>query len=204
MADKHESSSTTPILDSGVLPAPRPKKRILGVIIGFGVGILFAVIVDRLSGPKSQPALTLLSYFIGVGLAVTLHELGHVGAGWLVGFHFSHISIGPFSVRVEYGRLKVQIRKGFGALGFAGMHIETVKGLRRRLLLYCAAGPAANLITGTLAALFVYFAPSFSRMTSVTSLAVGFSVLSLLIGLMSLDTRTESPCEVMAPVSGCC
>jgi len=104
----------------------------------------------------------------------------------LVGFHFSHISVGPLSVRVEYGRLKVQIRRDIGALGYAGMHIETVTGLRRHFLLYAAAGPAANLISGTLAALFVNFPPLPLRMTWVASFAAGFSVLSLILGLLSL------------------
>jgi hypothetical protein len=66
------------------------------------------------------------------------------------------------------------------------MHIETVKGLRRRLLLFIAAGPAANLISGTLSALFVNFAPLSLRATWVAPFAAGFSVLSVIIGLTSL------------------
>jgi hypothetical protein len=51
-----ESPSATPILDSGVLPSPRPKKRTLGVIIGFVIGILFAPVIGHLgdSKPKFQ------------------------------------------------------------------------------------------------------------------------------------------------------
>jgi hypothetical protein len=186
MSDSHESVSITPILDSGVLPPPRPKKRALGVIVGFGIGILFAVVVDKFISTASQPNLTLLSYCASFVLAVTIHELGHLTAGWLVGFHFSHISVGPFSVGLEYGRLKIKVRRDLGALGYAAMHIETVQGLRRRLLLYIAAGPAANLISGTLAALFVNFAPPSFRTIWVTSFAVGFAALSLLVGLTSL------------------
>jgi hypothetical protein len=186
MPDLHESVSITPILDSGILPPPRPKKRVFGVVIGFGIGILFAVVADKFSRTASRQDLTLLSYFVGIALAVTIHEIGHLAAGWWVGFHFSHISVGPFSVRLEYGRLKVQVRRALGALGYAGMHIETVKGLRRRLLLYAAAGPAANLISGTLAALFVHFASPSLRTIWVTPFAVGFSALSFLIGLISL------------------
>src|ERR1700747_2108156 len=148
MSDLKESISITPILDSGVLPPPRPKKRILGVILGFGIAILFAAAVDNFSSAKPQPHLAVLFYFGSLFLAVTIHELGHLTAGWLVGFHFSQISVGPLSLRVEYGRLKIQVRRDFGALGYAGMHIETVTRLRQRLLLYAAAGPATNLISG--------------------------------------------------------
>jgi len=177
---------STPILDSGVLPPLRPRKRALGVIIGFCIGILFAIVVDNVGSKGSHPGVALLSYFASLGIAVTIHELGHLAAGWFVGFHFSHISLGPFSLRVEYGRLKVQIRRDFGALGYAGMHIETVNRLRRRLLLYAASGPSANLISGTLAALFVSLAAPSFRTTWVASFAAGFSVLSLLMGLLSL------------------
>jgi hypothetical protein len=186
MLDSEESILITPILDSGVLPTPRPRKRILGLIVGFDIGILFVSIVDKVGSAKSQSVLTLLNYFISVGLAVTIHEFGHLTAGWLVGFHFSHISVGPLSIKIQYGRLKVQIRRGLGALGYAGMHIETVKGVRRSLLLYTAAGPAANLISGVLAALLVNSAFPSLRTTWVAPFATGFSVLSLLIGLMSL------------------
>jgi hypothetical protein len=186
MPDLHAPISITPILDSGVLPPPRPRKRVLGLIVGFGVGLLFAFIIDNFSNARSLPGLALISYFASVVLAVTIHELGHLTAGWMLGFHFSRLSVGPFSIRVEYGRLRFQIRRGLGALGYADMHIETVKRLRRRLLLYAAAGPAANLISGTLAVLFVNFARPSLRATWSTSFAAGFSFMSLLIGLVSL------------------
>jgi hypothetical protein len=66
------------------------------------------------------------------------------------------------------------------------MHIETVTRLRSRLLLYGAAGPGANLISGVLAALFISFAPPSLRTMWMASFAAGFCLLSLLIGLLSL------------------
>ncbi len=185
MPNLRESVSVTPILDSGVLPPPRPKKRAFGLIVGFCIGILFAVIIDKFSSLKTQPYLPLLFYFASLGLAVTIHELGHLTAGWFVGFRFSSISIGPLSVRIEHGRLNVQIRRDLGALGFAGVHIESVKGLHRRLLLFIAAGPAANLISGALAAVSVSITAPPLRATWA-SFAAGFSLLSLLLGLISL------------------
>src|ERR1700726_4953895 len=186
MPNLHASGSITPILDSGILPPPRPKKRAMGAVIGFGIGILFAVVLDKFGSKASPPKFSLLFYFASVALAVTIHELDHLIAGWFVGFHFSHISVGPISVRVEYGRLKVQVRRDLGALGYAGMHIETVTRLRRRLLLYGAEGPGANLISGVLAALFISFASPSLRKMWMLSFAAGFCLLSLLIGLLSL------------------
>jgi len=87
MLDLLESVSVTPILDSGVLPPPRPKKRLLGVVVGFPIGILFAVAVNNFGGPESQPHLAFLFYFATLALAVTIHELGHLTAGWLMDFN---------------------------------------------------------------------------------------------------------------------
>jgi hypothetical protein len=186
MNDLHESSSATPMLDSGVLPPPRPKKRVLGVIIGFIIGIAFAVVVGLMGDSHVRGNIALLSYFAILAMVVTVHELGHLAAGWSVGFHFSHISVGPFALTIQYGRLKAQFRRGLGALGYAGMHIDKVSSLRRRLLFYAAAGPAANLVSGMIAVLFIHFAPPPSRTTWVAPMAAGFSVLSFVIGGLSL------------------
>jgi tryptophan-rich sensory protein len=176
----------TPILDFGVLPPARPKKRALGLVIGACMGILFAVIVEKTSSTQSQTNLTLLSYLAILTLAVTIHELGHLAAGWLVGFRFSLISIRPLSLRVEYGQLKFRLQRDSSSLGYAGMRIGSVRRMRLRFLIFIAAGPAANLLSGPLSPLLVrYIFPSLLT-TWVAPFAAGFAALSLLIGAMSL------------------
>src|SRR5580704_15331162 len=185
MRSMDEIAAITPILDSGVLPPPRPKKRMLGLIIGFGVGILFAAAIEN-AATKSQSGLALLFYFPIIALVVTLHESGHLAAGWLVGFHFSSISLGPFSLKIEYGRFEVRFRNDLGALGYAGMYIETVRRVRRNLLIFVAAGPATNLVSGAIAALFVQLASPRLRATWGVPFAAGFSVMSFAIAVLSL------------------
>ena len=102
MSDAEQVVQATPILDSGVMPPPRPKKRVLGVIIGMGIGVLFAVLIDQVSRTRGPNNFALLFYFTDIVLVVTVHELAHLLAGWLVGFHFDRISIGPLSLRIEY------------------------------------------------------------------------------------------------------
>ena len=186
MHDLQEAAPGTPILDSGVLPPVRRTKRAVGVILGFFIGIAFAVVINSVGNLGPHPGLAMLFYFTILGLVVTVHELGHLGAGWIVGFHFSHISIGPFTLKIEYGKLNVQLRRDLGALGYAGMHIETVQNARRNLLSFVAAGPAANLVSGALAALFAYFFTPALRDSWVLPFAAGFSALSFITALLSL------------------
>lgn len=101
----------------------------------------------------------MLLYLPVLMLTVVLHELGHLVAGVAVGFHFSIISIGPFSIGLQYGRVKFQLRAQSGALGYAGMHIEAVSRLRRSLFIFVIAGPLTNLVSGTLAGAFIYISP---------------------------------------------
>jgi hypothetical protein len=103
-----------------------------------------------------------------------------------LGFTSAISHLGPSRSASNMEDLRLKSERNTGALGYAGMHIETVSRLRRRLLFFGAAGPAANLISGTLAALFVHNVPSSLRTTWVVSFAAGFSVMSLLIGLLSL------------------
>ena len=66
------------------------------------------------------------------------------------------------------------------------MNIQTVRRIRRRLLIFIAAGPAANLISGIFVAFFVRHPPLSLRYSWVLPCAAGFALFSLLIGLVSL------------------
>ncbi|MGP0019440.1 MAG: M50 family metallopeptidase [Candidatus Sulfotelmatobacter sp.] len=192
MQDLPETAPDTPILDSGVLPPVRRTKRAVGVIIGFVVGIVFAAVINNVGSLGPHPGLALLFYFTILGLVVTVHELGHLAAGWIVGFHFSRVSIGPVTLKIQYGKLNVQLRRDLGALGYAGMHIETVKKARRSLLTFVAAGPGANLLSGTLAVLFVYFATPTLSDGWVLPFAAGFSALSFITAVLSVIPYGQS------------
>jgi hypothetical protein len=127
----------------------------------------------------------MLLYFPILMLTVVLHELGHVAAGVVVGFHFSSISIGPFSIGLQYGKVKFQTRPQSGALGYAGMHIETVSRLRRNLFIFVMAGPLTNLVSGALAAVFILISPQTLRSSWLIALSTAFSMLSFLVFVLS-------------------
>ena len=62
MLDQQDAESTTPILDSGVLPPVRHQKRAVGVIIGVGIGFLFGAVIDNVGS---------------LARVVVLQEFGH-------------------------------------------------------------------------------------------------------------------------------
>ena len=188
--ERTAANSPTPILDSGVLP-PRVRRTTLrGVFVGFIPGLVggyvLISVVGRQADKSLDPGLGALLFLFAVGLTITIHELGHLVAGWAVGFRFTFISIGPFSLSVEHGKLRVRIRREMPALGYAGMHVDTVCCLRRRMLIYIAAGPAANLLSvPTTVALINHVFPRLGD-TWVAVPAAQFAVFSLLASMLSL------------------
>jgi Peptidase family M50 len=185
MPDIRYAIETTPILDSGVLPPRKPTKRILGFAVGLGSSLVFAGVIGLISTTKEHTTAIFLVYLPILLGVVVLHELGHVAAGTMVGFHFSTISVGPFAVGLQYGRVKFQIRTQSGSLGYAGMHIETLSRIRRNLLVFIIGGPLTNLVSGTFAAVFVLMAPRALRSGWLVPSAAAFSLLSLLVFALS-------------------
>jgi hypothetical protein len=183
------SNSPTPILDSGVLPARARRTTWRGLSIGFVLGLLWALMVIKVVGGQFEnlfPGLGVLLLLFAIFLAITVHEIGHLSAGWVVGFRFSVIRIGPFSFSLEHGRLRVGIRREMSVLGYAGMHIDSVRRLHRRMLIYVAAGPIGNLLSVPATVLIVNYAfPRLGKSWAAVP-AAEFAVISLMFVMMSL------------------
>lgn len=190
----HVGSSTaategTPILDSGILPPRRgggtPKVLGLGLVLGVALMEVLALLGGMWYEP--WPAAFLLIFI----LAITIHELGHLIAGWAVGFHFAYFQVGPLLLERQYGVIKARLLTDMMALGFAGMYADKVRRLRRRMLVFIAGGPAANLIT----LLFVVVLSnliSFGSTSRVATATGQLAAVSLLIAMMSLLPLSSS------------
>lgn len=183
-------ATATPILDSAVLPKPARRKRLVSTIWGVLLGLLFAamLIYDDQHNRRSPAAdYMVLFYFAVIMGVVVVHEVGHLLAGWIVGFRFSRISIGPLCLKIEHGRLKVEGRGRLtGAAGYAGMHVNSVRRLRRRLLIFTLGGPTANLLSfAVMIALLDYSAPGAPN-NWMSLPARLFAQISLIIGLVNL------------------
>jgi len=188
------SVSATPILDSATFPAHSGRKKLRtklkGIIVGVIVGALFGIVLirtDEQSTGEAAADYMILFYFAAILLAVVIHEIGHLLAGWAVGFRFSSVSIGPVSLKRVYGKLKVETRKTLaGAAGLAGMHVAGVRRLHRRLLIFIAGGPAANLLSIPVTIVLVDYVFHASENVWVSIPAHLFIWISLIIGILNL------------------
>jgi len=181
----------TPILDSGVRPKPVRRKTIGSTLLGAALGLVFVFALIYTSNStrhvrNSAADFTLAFYLLGLFLTVTLHEIGHLLAGWFVGFQFSLLSVGPISLRRQYGKLKVQLGRAIPAAGYAGMHVGQVRRLRRRLLIFSSGGIVANLLTAAGMALFIENSVSGAQRSWLYAPANLFMWISGVIGLVNL------------------
>jgi hypothetical protein len=188
-SDPSSTNSSTPILDSGLLPPRVRKKRWGSVIIGFLIGIVpgvLLIVVGRQANSRIDPGLALLSFFLVLTFAVVVHELAHLLVGWVVGFRFSLVQIGPLSLHIERGVLRARFRREMATLGYAGMHVNRLRRLRRRMLIFVAAGPIANLLSVPAVVLLVNQAFPQLGNSWVATPAAQFAFISLLFGVVSL------------------
>lgn len=189
---KSVPASTTPILDSAVLPGRARRWKFSQVFFGFALGGVGGwYIASALEGESygMKPAYVLLSFVAAFFFAVAVHELGHLVAGRLVGFHFSFVQIGPLSLRLEYGRFKVRVHRGITLGGFAGIQANRVSRLRRRLIIFIMGGPGANLLSIPATVVLVNYAfPSLGR-NWVAVPAAQFAFISLLLVLTSFSLK---------------
>jgi len=121
-----------------------------------------------------------------LALTIPIHELGHLFAGWMAGFRFSVIHIGPFSLSLEHGRLRSRVSREMLVDGAVGMHIKSVRRLHHRLLIKVAGGPAANLLSIPATVLLVNRVFSSLGETRHGTLAAQFIVFSLLVAIVNL------------------
>lgn len=80
-------------------------------------------------------------------LTATVHEMGHLLAGYLVRFRFQVLVVGPLRISGENGRLRWQRQRG-GSLfnGLAASLPDKMDNLARRLLYFALGGPLASLL----------------------------------------------------------
>lgn len=99
--------SATPILD---LQAPLPQRRpeILPRVIGFVVGVVGSLGALKLFYGDSAAPSDVLIFLLALAVAVVVHELGHLIAGWTVGFHFNSIQIRMVLYRVRVREANLQ------------------------------------------------------------------------------------------------
>ena len=184
MINDEERPSATPILNlENPLPAPQSKLRAkaFGFVIGlFSTLFFFAT----MSSVNDNPALLVIALFCAIVVVILVHEIGHLLAGRLVGFHFSSIRVLWFSLAFEYGKLTFHFRREMSAAGYASIQIDRIYRLRRRLMFFIAGGVAANILSLVLVVVAVNAFDLHSSWIAMP--AACFSFVSLLLSMLSL------------------
>src|SRR5438876_715764 len=102
MRNDSEKHPHTPILDLETpLPPCPPQTR--PRIPGFGFTLVPLLITNLIL--FDVIALGTLFLYAAIFSAILVHEMGHVLAGWIVGFQFKSIQVAWFSVSRENGKL---------------------------------------------------------------------------------------------------
>ena len=182
------SFGQTPILDSGVLPLRTSQDPTVMTVVG-AIGFSLVIVVPHLASSSSKTEIIFPLFYVALFFAILIHELGHLTAGWYVGFRFRSIAVWPFALTLEHGTLKIRLLRDLvgyaGYSGYAAMYGSTVVRLRRRLLLFVLGGPAANLITVPIA---VFFAHAFlgTPHSLLLSFAYQLAMISILSAVLNL------------------
>ena len=176
--------SQTPVLDMEA-PLPSPVRSPLRtVLLVVEVAFLPLVIAGSQAASKPYSLFTVPLFLIVAAVAaVGVHELGHVLAGWLVGFRCMVIAIGPLSFDVTDHKMQFGSIQGMPVSGFAVMKIDRISRLRRRFLFVSAGGPAVNLISVAAVPLLIKFVFPGVENSWAGQLAVFFVVISLILAL---------------------
>jgi hypothetical protein len=89
--------------------------------------------------------------FAAFALALVVHEVGHLIGGWLVGFRFSFVTVGPLKIAREGGKIRLGFLNARSLPpGMAASRPTDSRDLRRRMVIMIAGGPAASLLLALL------------------------------------------------------
>ena len=175
------TSTATPILDL-CAPLPKPKASNFGAADNLVPIILMAAV---LASRHYQLLVPMLALWTIILFAIAIHELGHVAAGSSLGLVFQSVAVGPVLIRHESSRWRVTLRSGLLS-GLTSMSLDRIYRVRKRLIIYVAAGPAAGLVLGVVALVCLRLAikrddPSLSLILTVLA---GFSIFTSVISLV--------------------
>ncbi|MEM7312865.1 MAG: hypothetical protein AAF497_06910 [Planctomycetota bacterium] len=162
---------------------------LLGAVLGYGFGRLFRDDIGQQL--KSTPWLFQslvfslpLTYFVVVGW----HELGHVVGGWLVGFEFNCLIVGPFKIERKAGKIGFAWNRSLNlAGGLALMLPRDVSNLRWRCLACIVGGPIASLVLVAICHLFSNYVFAGSPVSVLCDVLKGFSFLIFLATIVPLN-----------------
>ncbi|WP_022836898.1 zinc metalloprotease [Salisaeta longa] len=146
-------------------------------------------------------AIALVGTAVIIFLALAVHEAGHLLGGWLSGFRFQLLAVGPFMVTRTNTGYQVELHTHWSLYGgMAGSVPTDLQDLARGEARMVAGGPAASLLLGLLA-IGAYIALGLYDAVPSGTLPIGwmaadgtliFGTVSLSIGVVTLVPVTTS------------
>ncbi len=189
----------------GEVPTPQQKKsqrwqRLVGSVIMIGCMVLLLPLVLRAPRPDflvPSTAVLILSTFLlfplALFLSVVWHELGHLLAGWLVGFRFVLVTFGPLRIAREAGgtRLSLIHTNVVQWQGRALMVPRQFGDFRRRRMVMLAGGPLATLLK-----LLLILGVNFALRLEGIGYGLGLALLWLVLSAVMLLPATAVPQKI--------
>lgn len=136
-------------------------------------------------GPVNAPALIAICILLLI-MTVVAHELGHLICGWLVGFRFLLLIVGPLKVIREGEGIKVRFNKDVSLYGgMAASAPANDHDLARRTAIVILGGPLTSLALGVLSLALAAWAnaniTAASPWSALTLSSVIFSLTNLVL-----------------------
>lgn len=133
----------------------------LVAIAYLGMSIL-TVLRERMPRPYLLTAeewvLLSVAAIVSAHVVLLVHELGHIVGGWVAGYRFRHLVIGPLAIERDDDGLHVRLNRDLHHYGGqVGMVPSDAMGSNTRMALLVALGPIASIAFGavvTLAGLY--------------------------------------------------
>lgn len=183
ITDEH---GKTPILDL-LVPLPRPRNGNLKP----GQYLLPAALITGVVITRNYLLLIpIAGLWAIILLAIGVHELGHIAAGCALGFSFQSVGIGPIWIKRESAQWTLKLRSGL-LDGATSMCLDRIYRVRRRLIVFIAAGPVAGLLMGAvgLACLRVAINHEDSFLCLIMACFAGYSIFANLMSLIPAHYR---------------
>jgi hypothetical protein len=115
-------------------------------------------------------------------LVVAIHEIGHLLGGWLVGFRFIMIAVGPLLVVRTRAGIRAKFNTNLALFGgMAGSTPTDDRDLQRRDAVMVAGGPIASLLLAALC-LGLWYGLGYNTATATSVEAGSQSVVAGMVG----------------------
>lgn len=199
------TASATPILDRE-LPLPRPqpwespqapvpkspRNTVIGTIfvVLAVVSIVFLATSSQWIAHAKAPLFGILylvlTFLFALFMAIVIHELGHLTAGWCVGFRFLYVRFGPIEITPPF---RVSLGSSFWRVASGRTQMEPTRfsAIRVRMFVMIVGGCIANLASG----LTIVMLPYSSFFLAALAMVSFFLGIGNLLPLGRADAKTD-------------